>query len=73
MLIKKLKSYISFLSAVVFASLLAGCSSWVPDSWNDPAYFGPDEDLGKDYKGVGTGYETWNSDWYKSNIDPSAD
>ncbi len=43
------------------AFLLSSCE--MPEQWNDPVYFGPSEDLGKNSKGSGTGYETWKFDW----------
>ncbi len=44
------------LALAAFAALLlAGCE--MPASWNDPAYFGDGEDMGKGVGGIGTGYE----------------
>ena len=44
------------MCAGIFAALLlAGCE--MPASWNDPAYFGDGEDMGKGVGGIGTGYE----------------
>ena len=40
--------------------LLSGCE--LPESWNDPAYFGDGNDLGKEINGSGTGYETYDPD-----------
>ena len=41
-------------------AFLSGCE--MPESWNDPAYFGDGKDLGKKVNGSGTGYETWDPD-----------
>ena len=38
--------------------LLSGCE--LPESWNDPAYFGDGNDLGKEKNGSRTGYETYD-------------
>ncbi len=53
--------HIALIILSLCALLLSACE--MPESWNDPVYFGPDEDLGKNAKGSGTGYETWKFDW----------
>ena len=47
-----------FGAAALF--MLSGCE--LPESWNDPAYFGDGNDLGKNVNGSGTGYETYDPD-----------
>lgn len=52
------------LSAI--SLLCAGCETikgMVPEKWNDPAYFGDGDDLGKNSGGVGTGNENWDFNW----------
>ena len=49
-----------FFIATAAALFLSGCE--MPESWNDPAYFGHGKDLGKKVNGSGTGYETWDPD-----------
>ena len=71
-MIRKLLS----LFAIFLAVALSGCSmSDIFPKWNDPAYFGDEDDLllismefsGGKYAfmeyGSGTGNETWKADW----------
>lgn len=51
---------LSLLSGLAALFLLTGCE--LPASWNDPAYFGDGNDLGKEFNGSGTGYETYDPD-----------
>lgn len=52
------------LFAIFLAVALSGCSmSDIFPKWNDPAYFGDEDDLGKHMNGSGTGNETWKADW----------
>jgi len=60
--IKKKSPFV--ILALIVAIALSGCSmSDVFPKWNDPAYFGNDEDLGKETGGSGTGNETWKANW----------
>ena len=59
-MIRKLLS----LFAIFLAVALSGCSmSDIFPKWNDPAYFGDEDDLGKHMNGSGTDNETWKADW----------
>lgn len=54
----------AFLAALLALAAFAvsGCESDWAQKWNDPVYFGDEDDLGKDSNGIGTGYETWKFD-----------
>lgn len=53
----------AFVLAVA-AIALSGCGSDIAQKWDDPVYFGDEDEMGKSFNGSGTGYETWNFyDW----------
>lgn len=54
---------LAFVLAVA-AIALSGCGSDIAQKWDDPVYFGDEDEMGKSFNGSGTGYETWNFyDW----------
>ncbi len=60
---KCLPKIISKLLILFFVStILVACNgqSLIPESWNDPVYFGDSDDLGKRVGGSGTGSEVRN-------------
>ena len=58
----KMKSaFLAGLLALV-ALAAAGCGSDWAQKWDDPVYFGDEDELGKGVNGSGTGSETWTFD-----------
>ena len=57
------KTSVFLAFALALAALaLSGCDSNMAQRWDDPVYFGDEDDLGKESNGAGTGYETWKFD-----------
>lgn len=54
-------AFLAGLLALV-ALAAAGCGSDWAQKWDDPVYFGDEDEMGKSFNGSGTGYETWKFD-----------